>query len=113
MTLGYDKHAMPKQAISVTLDTENITWLKGRVGGGGGRSVSDLLDRLVTEARLAGRGPSRSVIGTIDIDPSDPDLESADDVVRTMFERSLSRPMAVRERQAPYAVRRRAPKRRG
>jgi hypothetical protein len=94
--ISYD-HTM-KQPISVTLRTENITWLKGRAGADGLRSVSELLDRLVSEARATGRaGPPRSVVGTIDIDPGDPGLEGADAAVRALFDASLSRPLAVRE----------------
>ena len=96
---------MAKQAISVTLDTENLTWLKGRAGAAGLRSVSELLDQLVTAARESGRiGPSRSVVGTIDIDASDPMLEGADDVVSGMYEMSLRRPLMVRETKAEYRI---------
>lgn len=99
---------MPKQAISVTLESDNITWLKGRAGAAGLRSVSELLDRLVTEARQTGRvGPSRSVVGTIDIDASDPLLEGADAAIREVYESSVRRPFVVRERR----IGRRAPKR--
>jgi hypothetical protein len=105
---------MAKQAISVTLDADNITWLKARKGAGGVRSVSELLDRLVTEARQARRvGPSRSVVGTIDIDASDPLLTKADATVRALFETSVGRPIVVREGRARYSVRTHAKKRRG
>lgn len=94
---------MAKQAISVTLDADNLTWLKGRAGAAGLRSVSELLDQLVTAARETGRiGPSRSVIGTIDIDANDPLLEGADDVIRGMYETSLGRPLMVKEQPADY-----------
>jgi hypothetical protein len=89
---------MPKQAISVTLDADNLTWLKGRASAAGVRSISELLDQLVSAARSSGRvGPPRSVIGTIDIAGSDPGLEGADDEVRSMVEASLRRPMMARE----------------
>jgi hypothetical protein len=92
---------MAKQAISVTLDADNLTWLKGRAGGAGVRSVSELLDQLVTAARESGAiGPSRSVVGTIDVDANDPLLEGADEAVRGMFERSLGRPLMVKETPA-------------
>lgn len=105
---------MSRQAISVTLDTENLTWLRGRVGAGGARSVSDLLDQLVTEARKAGRiGPARSVVGTIEIDPSDPLLEGADALVRNLYERSASRPVMLREGGSTRRARARGSKRRG
>jgi len=45
---------MAKQPISVTLEADNLMWLKGRVGATGLRSVSELLDRLVTQARSSG-----------------------------------------------------------
>ena len=73
---------MAKQAISVTLDADNLTWLKGRASAAGVRSVSELLDQLVSAARSSGRiGPSRSVVGTIDLASSDPWLETADETI--------------------------------
>lgn len=105
---------MPKRAISVTLDIENITWLKGRATGTRLRSVSDLLDRLVTAARESGGiGPSRSVVGTIDIDGSDPLLEWADGAVRETFDRSLGASARVAEPHAPYRMSGKPRKRRG
>ena len=108
----YDKHTMAKQAISVTLEIDNLTWLKGRAGAAGLRSVSELIDQLVTAARQAGRvGPSRSVAGTIDIDASDPRLDGADAAVRAIFETSIGRPLVAGE--AGGRVRARAKRRRG
>jgi hypothetical protein len=99
---------MAKQALSITLHTDNVTWLKGRVGAAGLRSVSDLLDRLVTEARARRSvGPIASVVGTIDVDASDPLLLRADDVVRGLVDASLGRPTRVKEQSAAYG----APKR--
>lgn len=86
------KHMMYKQAISVTLHRDNVTWLKGRADAAGCKSVSDLLDRLVTAARTGGQvARSQSVIGTIEIDPSDPSLEGADRALRDLFESSVGR----------------------
>lgn len=97
---------MAKNAISVTLDEANVTWLKGRVRAVGARGVSELLDQLVTEARKQSPGAVlRSVVGTIDIDPSDPLLEGARAVVRDLFDASLSRPMLVKETRAVYGAR--------
>ena len=94
---------MTKRAISVTLDADNLTWLKGRAGAGGVRSVSELLDQLVSAARASGQvGPSRSVVGTIDVDPGDPWLEGADEAMRAMFQASLSRPLMVQETSPEY-----------
>ena len=100
-----------KQAISVTLDADNLRWLKGRAGAGGVRSVSGLLDQLVAAARQSGHvGASQSVVGTIDIDPGDPMLAHADEAVRYLFEGSLGRPLAVKETRTKYRVRRHATK---
>ncbi len=94
---------MSKRAISVTLQSDNLTWLKARAGAIGARSVSDLLDQLVAEARRATPGGSlRSVVGTIDIDASDPLLNGADDVLRTLVDASLKRPTLVKESRARY-----------
>ena len=66
----------------------------------------------MTHARTSGRiGLARSVVGTIEIDPDDPLLDGADDGVRQLIERSLGRPMVIRERPPRYRAR--APKRRG
>src|ERR1700759_52912 len=105
---------MAKQAISVTLEADNLTWLKGRAGAAGLRSVSELLDQLVSAARASGHGgPSRSVGGTIDIDASDPWLDGADEVVHAMFEASLGRPMMVKETSPAYGAPRKKKARRG
>ena len=96
---------MPKKPLSVTLESANLVWLRGRAAATGRRSVSDLLDALVTEARLAGRAadaPSRSVVGTVDIAADDPDLARADDEIGRLFAQSLSRPILVREPRVEY-----------
>lgn len=101
---------MPKNAISVTLDPHNLIWLKARARAGEARSVSDLLDRIVTAARAKEIGAEvKSVVGTIDIDPSDPDLSKADEYIRSLFAESLRRPLQVKERRATY---RRPPRKR-
>ena len=99
MLVSY-KHMIGKQAISVTLQRDNVTWLKGRADGAGCKSVSELLDRLVTAARTSGQiVPSRSVVGTVEIDPSDTSLEGADEAVRRLFETSVSRRQAMNLRR--------------
>ena len=96
---------MAKQAISVTLDTSNVTWLKARVGGSSVRSVSELLDRLITDARAKGSShPATSVVGTIDIGQSDPLLLKADGAVRAIYDSSLRRPLLIKESRAPYGA---------
>ena len=94
-----------KQAISVTLGADNVTWLKGRAGAGGVRSVSEFLDQLVTAARQSGRvGPATSVVGTIDIDSSDPWLETADAALQSIYETALGRPLVARAAAARSGV---------
>ena len=94
---------MKKQAISITLGSDNLTWLSARVGAAGARSVSELLDRLVTDARTRGSlAPVRSVIGTIDLDSADPTLDDADAVIAEMFDTALRQPVRVRESRPTY-----------
>ena len=102
---------MPKTAISVTLERDNLLWLRARAAAAKRRSVSDALDQIVTETRLAGRlsdEGGRSVVGTIDIDDRDPRLSGADDSVRGLFDESLRRPWLGRD--APPRARRRGRK---
>jgi hypothetical protein len=99
-----------KRAISVTIGEENLLWLKGQAGASASGSVSEIVDRLVGEARTAGRTDAaavRSVVGSVDLPRDDEDLAGADAYVRTVFDRSLARPMAVRERHPARTGRRR------
>jgi len=103
---------MAKSAISVTLHSDNLTWLRARSGAVGARSVSELLDQIIADARKATPGGAvRSVVGTVDIDSSDPLLTGADEVLRGMFDVSLGRPVLVKESPGTYG--RGARKRRG
>ena len=89
---------MPKKALSVTLDTANVVWLKGRARLAGG-NLSDALDKLVTHART-GRGPvlgtNSSVVGLVDLS-DDPKLTKADAAVREGFAEYLARQFTVHE----------------
>jgi hypothetical protein len=90
-----------KRAISITIGEDNLLWLKGQAGAGASGSVSEVIDRLVGEARSGGRTAAaavRSVVGSVDLPQDDEDLAGADTYIRTVFDRSLARPMAVRER---------------
>ena len=72
-----------RKAVSITLSSDNLLWLKGQVTQAGRGSVSELLDRLVTEARGSGWADAsavRSVVGTVDLPDDDPGLETADDL---------------------------------
>jgi len=88
-----------KKAISVTLKSENLLWLKAQAAARTGGNVSEIVDRLIRDARATSttdRAAIRSVVGTINL-PDDESLAEAESSVRTMFDRSLSRPMPVRE----------------
>lgn len=90
-----------KRAISVTVEEDNLVWLKGQAGASTGGSVSEVIDRLVREARMSGRTDAaaiRSVVGSIDLPHDDGDLAGADSYVRALFDRSLTRPMVVKAR---------------
>ena len=113
---------MPKAAVSVTLDRDNLRWLEARQLASGARSLSQTLDDVVTAARRTAGTPGvpRSVVGTVTLMPDDPDLTGADDYLRGLFAASLSRPFGsagvARERlparqKRPRAAR--APKHRG
>ncbi len=84
---------MSKRPLSVTLDPENILWLKARARAARSRSVSEMLDRVLREARTGSiaRFRARSVKGTATIDAADPDLSRADEEVRRSIASSLSR----------------------
>lgn len=103
---------MNKQAISVTLSPGNLLWLRGRVRATGQRSVSEALDRLIEEIRLAGSGPDvRSVVGTARLLASDEQLEQARDESRRLFESAVER--SGRALEADRKVRRGKAIRRG
>jgi len=98
---------MPKRGISVTLQDDNLLWLKSRTVALKGRSLSETLDDLVTAARTSGDVPGttiRSVVGTVDIAADDPGLEKADAYLRGVVSSSVSRPILVREEPPPYDV---------
>jgi hypothetical protein len=98
---------MAKQPISVTLDRDNLLWLRGRVAAGKRKSVSEALDEILTAARLGGSfGEARSVVGTIDIAAEDPDLAHADGHISALFSASLKRPAVVPEARAKTGGRR-------
>jgi hypothetical protein len=101
---------MTKQAISVTLGAENLLWLRGQAHAAGMRSLSAVLDQLVSAARTGGQvheAAIRSVVGTIGIDDSDPELLGADTAVRALFPA-----LRVAEGAARYSRSRKPSKRR-
>ena len=52
-----------KRAISVTIDEDNLLWLKGQAGASASGSVSEVIDRVVRQARTGGR--SRACTGRL------------------------------------------------
>ena len=103
-------HIKMRKAISVTLGADNVLWLKGQAARTGKGSVSEVLDRLVAEARTAGKTTPeaiKSVVGTVDLPDDDPDLSSADAYIRSVFASSARQPHVVRERAKPHRKSRR------
>jgi len=82
---------MSKRAISVTLSEENVLWVKSMTTRKKLRSVSEALDRLVDDARMAQPRPARSIAGTARICGDDPELLEADRAVRALFAQSVRR----------------------
>jgi hypothetical protein len=80
-------------------------WLRAQASASARGSLSEVLDQLVTDARTSGRTDARairSVKGTIDLPDDDPMLERADAFIRAQFDKSLRRPVVVKETPAPY-----------
>ena len=87
---------MPKRAVSVTLDVDNLVWLRAQAGGG--RNVSRIVNALVSEARAVGRhfgATTRSVAGTVHLDNYEPG--AADRDLRVLIGGPRHRQSAVRE----------------
>jgi len=98
-----------RKPVSVTLEETNLLWLRAQAAATSKGSVSEVLDRIVQEARLAGRSEGiRSVVGTIALGQGD--LEEGDTYVRALFDRSLRRPMLLKEEAPPYPGTRRSRK---
>lgn len=88
---------MSSKTVPIDLETGNLLWLKGRALVAGRRSVSDLVNDLVSQARTGNRaagddrGSGSSIKGTIEISENDPGLEEADAEVRALFLASADR----------------------
>ncbi len=84
---------MSKKAVSVTLHPDNLLWLRTRVKAKGGRSLSEALDGIITEAR-SGTGAAaevRSVVGNARIPKSEEALSEAGARVAALFRKSVHR----------------------
>ena len=102
-----------RRPVSVTLGEDNLLWLRARAGTTARGSLSEVLDRLVSDARESGRVDAagiRSVRGTIDLPDDDPALEGADAYIRAQFEKSVRRPALVKDPPARHSAK---PRRRG
>jgi len=87
----------------VTLDDDNILWLRARAGAARLRSVSELLNQIVSTARRSKSAPHpKSVVGTLRIAPDDAALETADAAVRQLFDAALTGASIAPERPARY-----------
>jgi hypothetical protein len=85
---------MNKQAISVTLEKDNLAWVRGRAMAAGRLSVSEMLDRIIEAARTSGAGggsAATSVVGTVAIAPEDALLLTADEAIRGLLTQSVRR----------------------
>jgi len=105
---------MSKKAVSVTLHPDNLLWLRTRVKATGGRSLSEALDGIITEAR-AGTGLSgaavRSVVGNARIPRSEEALSEAGARVAALFRGSVRRKERVSPRVTRHSGRRAVPRR--
>jgi len=89
---------MSKTAISVTMSTDNLLWLKARTLATGSRSMSAVLDGLVTAARGAS-GPVTSVVGFVSFPEGEDGLRQGGEEIRALFDRSLSKGASRRRRR--------------
>jgi len=89
---------MNKTPISVTLAADNLLWLKARTQATGSRSVSAVLDDLVSDARRAA-GSATSVVGWVSFPDGVAGLERGEQEIRKAFERSLSKAPGRRRRR--------------
>jgi hypothetical protein len=103
---------MNKRAVSVTLRPDNVLWLKTRVKASGGRSLSQALDEIITEARTGATALAterRSVVGNARIPASEAGLSRAAQEIRAQFRRAIgSRTEPSRATKARPASRKRA-----
>ena len=77
-----------------------MLWLRAQAAASARGSLSEVLDKLVSDARASGRTDARAirtVKGTIDLPDGDPALDSADGFIRAQFDKSLRRPMVAKE----------------
>ena len=101
-----------RKPISITIDVENLLWLKGQALASVRGTVSGVIDQMITEARhgRARPGTIRSVKGSVRIPGDDPELKHARDDMRALFEASLSRSLTGPAASRAARGRRRAPR---
>lgn len=102
---------MNKQAISVTLEVENLLWLQAQTRAQRRRSVSEMLDNLIRQARTKNKNQTslhRSIVGTMRLVDSDSNLDTADIAVRAFFSTALERQTTIAHGRVAQPKRRRA-----
>jgi hypothetical protein len=80
---------MSKKAISVTIEADNLLWLKARTRATGSRSISAVLDDMVTGVRKAA-GPVTSIVGWVSFPEGEAGLRRGKKDIRELFDRSLA-----------------------
>lgn len=100
----------------MTLAADNLLWLRGQARAAGARSLSAVLDAVVSRARTGGQvheAAVRSVVGTVQISAADPELRQADAAIRALFPAPQVHDGAAvcgpRRRSSPVARRQRRP----
>ncbi len=78
-----------KRSPSITLSPDNRVWLAAQARKLGTRSLSATLDAVLREARGAGPGPPRSVVGTVVLPDGVEGLRAGEAEVEASFRVSL------------------------
>lgn len=86
--------AMSGKTIALDLESGNLIWLEAQARSMGRRSVSEVVNKIITRTRAGSSdqaGEVRSVVGRAQISEDDPDLQGADAAVRALFDESQAR----------------------
>lgn len=86
-----------KRAISVTLSSESLQYLRAKALKERRRSVSETLDAIIAAA-MRSEHTVRTVVGTIAA-PTDVDADELDAAVRTWFDSGVSPPRRRKARR--------------
>ena len=75
---------MTRSAVSLTLSPESLLWLRAKSRADSARSLSQTVEELASRAAGAAI-VVRSVVGTVRVSSSDPDLQEADVALGELF----------------------------